>query len=140
MAEEGGGLSVAARRRKKLNRGRWAVQRERCRISDPFPPPADHLSPLGDVLGSLIEKHGLAERTWEAEMEQDWAEIAGPGVAAHTRPGRLHEGRIVVFVDSSVWLSELSRYGKGQLLANLKQRFGTRIRDLRLELDPGRDP
>jgi hypothetical protein len=49
----------------------------------------------------------------------------------------LNADELVVYVDSTVWLSELYR-SRAQMLANLQKAFGKRIRTLRLQIDPGR--
>jgi predicted nucleic acid-binding Zn ribbon protein len=80
---------------------------------------------------------GLEQDRWLAELQAEWATVAGAGVASHSRPGRLERGNLTVFVDSSVWLSELSRYGQKQMLANIRRRFGeSRVSTLSFRLDP----
>lgn len=78
----------------------------------------------------------MAEQHWSAVLARDWLEVVGPAVARHTRPGRMLAGRLVVYVDNSVWLSELARVHRRRMLSNLQARFGKRIRSLALQLDP----
>ena len=127
------------RRRRQYRKGRWEVQRERCRLADPAPPsPSCDASPLGTFIPQLMKRLGLAEQHWVGRLEEAWPGLVGDAVAGHTRPGRLEHGVLVVFVDSSVWLSELSRYGRGEMLASVRRRFGSRkISNIRLQLDPG---
>lgn len=124
------------------NAGRWAVHRERTRVSSPVPE-AEFLEArtLSGVLPDVMKRFGLQERQWLQELESEWAQLVGPDVARHTRPGRLDKGWLTVFVDSSVWLNELVRYGKQALLAKLQGRFGgDKIRHLALRLDPDAPP
>ena len=120
------------------SRGQWAVQRERCRIADPRIPRADpDPRPLGELLPDVMRRLGLEHVQWSVRLERDWAELAGPAVALHARPGTVRDGILTVFVDSSVWLSELSRFGRRPLLARLQAAYGADdVRDVRFRLDP----
>ena len=127
---------MRGRRRKS---GRWTVERERCQITDHVPPAGvEDSTPLGDILGRVMKKAGLAEQHWASMLEASWPEIAGPNVASHTRPGPLQEKDLVVYVDSPIWLNELRRMGQRMLLNNLQKQFGpSRITGVTLQLDPG---
>jgi predicted nucleic acid-binding Zn ribbon protein len=83
----------------------------------------------------------LDERDWQTEMLESWVELAGRPVAKHARPGRVSGSCLTVFVDSPVWLSELSRTSRVPLLQALQRRFGAnRIKDLRFAPDPDGPP
>lgn len=127
-----------ARKQYSYNRGQWLVQRERAQI-DPGPPPKsfEEPKPLGPAIESLIKKLGIASETWLNELSDSWESIVGKDVAAHTRPGLIQNGCLVVYVDSSAWLMELSRIAKRSMLKTLQERYTpARIRDVRLQLDP----
>ena len=130
---------MARRKQQKIGRGKWRVERERCHLSGREPEPSFRsATPIGDIIPTLMKKLGLESEHWVEVLDREWPALAGDAVARHTRPGRLEKGILTVFVDSSVWLSELSRYGKQQLLANLQTQFGKKkVRDVRLQLDPG---
>jgi hypothetical protein len=125
-------------RRKKFNRGRWQIQRERCFIDSTVPPEGivDPVA-IADVVPGVLKKLGLADRHWFAVLEEKWEGIVGKDVAKHAKPGRLDDRGLVVFVDSSVWLNELVRYGRKQILANLHKQFGKdKIASVSFQLDP----
>ena len=125
-------------KRRKFNRGSWEVQRERHRISraEP-PPPCSPASTVADVLPGLLKELGLEERVWQETVLREWPSLVGPQLAAQTRPGRLERKIFCVYVTSSAWLSELSRYGQKQILENLQKRFGSdKIKGIKLQLDP----
>lgn len=126
------------RTRYRCSRGRWAVERERGQIEDPAPPvEAAPVLRLGEALPAVMKRLGLAEPHWLNVLEEEWPRLVGQAVARHTRPGRYERQAVTVFVDGSVWLSELSRYGRREMLANLQKRFGAdRIRGVNLCLDP----
>jgi predicted nucleic acid-binding Zn ribbon protein len=119
--------------------GWWTVQKERARLTDPAPPPpAREARPVGAVLPDVLKTLGLEERHWMAVLQTEWAECVGADVARHTRPGRLQGKTLVVFVDSSAWLSELARFGRDAMLARVRDRVGRgKVNALRLEIDPG---
>lgn len=123
-------------RKQKYDKGRWQLERERHHIARDTPPPPDLSASIADIVPNVMKKWGLENRLWEQELADQWESIAGKQVAAHARPGALNRGTLVVFVSHSTWLSELKRYGQKQLLANLQERFGAKIRALRLQLDP----
>lgn len=127
-----------ARRRGQVGRGRWELERERCRIDEKIPrPPAREAQPIAPIVFALLSKLGIEQPEWMGALQEDWPRIVGLAVAAHTRPGRLDRRRLIVFVDSSVWLSELMRYGRSQMLANLQKKLGPgRVDSVTLQLDP----
>lgn len=105
---------------------------------DHEPPEQDRIDHVDAVIPGLMRKIGLESPHWVEKLEGAWPDIVGVAVAKHTRPGRMENAKLTVFVDSSVWLSELSRYGRREILAKLQERFGARrIRNLSLQLDPG---
>ena len=129
----------ASRGNNRYSRGRWQVQRERCQIEEPKPPASYHDStPLGQVIARVIQNLDTKVIDFDASLADDWAGVVGPTVAKHTRPGGCRDGHLVVHVDSPVWLSELARYGRHEILAKLQQRYGAaRVRSVSLELAPG---
>ena len=94
--------------------------------------------PFGKLLETVLKSMKLADQLSMGRIEGEWPKIMGPAVAAHTRPGRLIAGELAVYVDSSVWLSELHR-SRARMLANVQKAYGAkRIRSLRLQIDPGK--
>ena len=85
----------------------------------------------------VIRSLGLEESIWLNKIEEEWMKLVGDVVAKHARPGRYDAGHLIVFVDSSVWLNELQRYGRTEILSKVQQRFGPeKITGIRLQLDP----
>jgi predicted nucleic acid-binding Zn ribbon protein len=126
------------RDKRAFSRGRWAIERERCRIAEPAPPraPTEERA-FGAILPNVLAQLGLEDDLWRERLRDEWVGTVGPSVGAHTRPGKYRDGYLTVFVDSSVWLNELLRFGQAPLLAKLQARYGAnKIRDLRLQLDP----
>ena len=126
------------RKKSSSNRGRWQVQRERACISDTFPPGCSkEAQSIGDIIPSLMQKFGMQNSPWVSDLEELWVDVVGTDVARHSRPGQIDGKTLIVFVDNSVWLSELTRYGKARMLANVQKQFGKkRVSEIRLRLDP----
>lgn len=120
------------------NKARWQVERERCRIEDAEPSSADPgVIALSDVMAVVLKRLGLEKQQWYSILTDEWKRIVGEAISKHTRPGRIEGQTLIIYVDNSVWLSELSRFSSGELLAKIKERFGSgRIGNIRLQLDP----
>ena len=93
---------------------------------------------MSSVLSDILKKAGTGQLPIAKRIEHEWSKLVGETVAAHTRPSQLrNNGSLVVFVDSSMWYSELSRYGKQKMLINIqKQLKSTQIQAIELRLDP----
>lgn len=119
---------------------RWysTLERERFGLTwelDPPPPPSD-LSVPG-LVNKALQGFGLDQDLWHRQILEAWPEMVGPDITRRARPGRIENRVLTVYVTSSAWLSELSRFGQRQILAKLQARFGPdRIRSVRLALDP----
>jgi len=93
---------------------------------------------VDEVLPGLLKRLGIEQRHWEIALSEEWDRIVGDVVAAHTSPGRLAQGVLTVFVDSAVWLDQLKRYSRREVLSKIQERFGRdKIRDVRFAPDPG---
>jgi hypothetical protein len=132
---------TAPNRKRKLDWGAWQTQRERFHLTEPLPPPPQPKDTKpADLVPAIMKKLNLESHVWEQALIDDWEKIVGPQVAAHTRPGRIQYGILHIYVENSMWLNELSRYSKDSLLNALQERFDAkRIRNVRLQLDPGGD-
>jgi len=92
---------------------------------------------ITDVMAGVMKRLGLEDPHWLSVLENEWQAIVGGAVAKHTRPGRMERKNLTVFVDNSVWLNELVRYGRQQMLSNLQKRFGKgKILSVSVAMDP----
>jgi predicted nucleic acid-binding Zn ribbon protein len=92
---------------------------------------------MDEAVAHVMQRLGTADAHRLNVLAAEWAAVVGADVARHTRPGRLRGKELTVFVDSSAWLHELSRYGRGPMLAKLRARYGEAcLSALRLEPDP----
>lgn len=76
----------------------------RSRSAVPFAP---RLHAVGDVLGRVLSRRGLAAKVEAAASLAEWAECVGPRIATVTEPRRVSEGTLFVAVSSSAWMMEL---------------------------------
>jgi hypothetical protein len=101
------------------------------------PPAPGQEVELGGLVPSILKSMGLEQDLWQKQLFEEWVSLVGPQVAKNARPGQVDRGILSVYVTSSAWLNELSRFGKPQMLKKLQAQFGAhRIRAVRLQLDP----
>lgn len=67
---------------------------------------------------------GLDRRQAHAEIIKVWNSLLDPQVTAHAQPTGMNKGTLFVTVDSSVWLDEIVRYRRREILARLQHSFG----------------
>ena len=81
----------------------------------------------GVVLPALMKELRLDARQAEAEVVKVWNALIDPVVTAHAQPANLYKGTLFVNVDSSVWLSEIVRYRRKEILERLQNSFGKSV-------------
>jgi predicted nucleic acid-binding Zn ribbon protein len=82
--------------------------------------------PLGAILQTVIHRHGLAVKLVEHQLLQRWVEIAGPQIAAHSRPDQIRFRKLTLLVQNSVWLQQLL-FLKPSLIEKINARAGSVI-------------
>jgi len=88
--------------------------------------------PLGEVLSRLFAARGWGRRQARLQLEEAWADVAGPERARQTRVGALRRGVLEILVGNAVLLQELAHFQKRRLLEQLRGRLpGTTLTDLR---------
>ena len=80
--------------------------------------------PVADVMPAVLNRLGLDRRRAEAEIVRVWNNLIDPNLTAHAQPTGLNKGTLFVTVDSSVWLSEIVRYRRKEILDRLQHGFG----------------
>lgn len=79
---------------------------------------------IADVLPKVLEKLGFDNRLTETQIRQVWSQSVDPRIAAHAQPVGLRNGTLFVVVDSNLWLSEIVRYHRHELLERLRHAVG----------------
>ena len=80
----------------------------------------------GDVVSNVLKDLRIDDRRAEAELVKVWKEL-DPNITAHAQPANLRKGTLFVNVDSSVWLSEIVRYRRKEILDRLQHSFGRNL-------------
>jgi len=79
---------------------------------------------LGEIMPGVLSRLGLERKRAEAEVARVWNHLIDPTLTAHAQPTGLHKGTLFVTVDSSVWLDEIVRYRRREILERLQHSFG----------------
>ena len=79
---------------------------------------------LSELVPQVLGGLRLEERVMESQISQLWQQIVDPMIARHTQPVGLAKGTLFVTVDSNVWLSEILRYRRPEILQRLQDAFG----------------
>jgi hypothetical protein len=83
----------------------------------PFPRLRRQL-PIAELIGRLIERHGLTDEVRQRCVCLYWSEIVGERIAAKTFPARFFDGVLQVSAINSTWVHEL-RFLKAQLITDI---------------------
>lgn len=79
--------------------------------------------PVDAALAAYASARGWARRLEGARIHGLWTDIAGPALAAHTSPVRLHGGVLVINVNSSSWAAQIP-YLSGQIISRANEVLG----------------
>jgi len=82
---------------------------------------------MDDVMPGVVKKLRLDQRRAEAEIVRVWNSIMDPNLAAHAKPDRMVNRTLCVVVDSNVWLDEIVRYRRKEILDRLHHSFGPEL-------------
>src|SRR5262249_25508624 len=77
-----------------------------------------------DILSRVLKDLRIDRRRAEAEVLKVWNNLIDPVLVAHRPPPGLNKGTLFVTVDSSVWLNEIVRYRRHEILDRLQHSFG----------------
>ncbi len=126
-------------REPKFNLDRWLLQKERLRLEGDRPPaPLREIKHMGSIFDQVFEELGINDLHTGFQFEDDWESTVGKQVAGHTRPGKLKNAVLTVYVDHPTWMAELSRFGKKAMLFKLQKKYSVdTIKDITFRPDPG---
>ena len=77
-----------------------------------------------DIMAGISKELRLDRRQAEAEVVKVWNKLLDPLIVAHAQPTGIRNGTLFVTVDSNVWLSEIVRYRRKEILDRLQHSFG----------------
>ncbi|HUD45858.1 MAG TPA: DUF721 domain-containing protein [Candidatus Baltobacteraceae bacterium] len=78
-----------------------------------------------DLMPRLLSDLRIDRRQSETEILRVWNNQIDPNIAAHAHPTGIRKGTLFVTVDSSVWLDEIVRYRRREILERLQNSFGS---------------
>lgn len=79
---------------------------------------------LGDVMGDVLSRAGVADRVAQASVIPEWRSLVGPQIANVTEPLSVtQQGTLFVAVTTNAWMTELSLM-EPDLLRRLNQKTG----------------
>jgi len=88
---------------------------------------AMHARTVSDVLPRVMSDLRMEHRRAEVEVVKVWNSLLDPNIVAHAQPAGLRKGTLFVNVDSNVWLSEIVRYRRKEILDRLQHSFGKNV-------------
>ncbi len=80
--------------------------------------------PASEVVKNVLSGLRIDRRQHEAQVVQVWNQSIDPALTAHAQPTGLRKGTLFVTVDSHVWLDEILRYRRHEILERLQSSFG----------------
>lgn len=80
-----------------------------------------------ELVPQVLTHLRLEQRVAESQLLQLWQKIMDPLIAAHSRPVGLVRGTLFVEVDSSVWLSEIVRYRRTEIIERVQHAVGSEM-------------
>ena len=88
---------------------------------------SNRAKPASSVLPIVLADLKLERRLAEATLVKAWNDLIDPNLTAHAQPTGLRKGTLFVAVDSSVWLDEIVRYRRREILERLQHSFGKEL-------------
>ena len=79
---------------------------------------------MAELMPGILTDLRIDRRRAEAEVVKVWNTLIDPQIVAHAQPTGLRKGTLFVAVDSNVWLSEIVRYRRKEILDLLRHSFG----------------
>jgi predicted nucleic acid-binding Zn ribbon protein len=77
-----------------------------------------------DLVPKVLSSLNVEQRVAESQIVKVWNQVIDPTIAAHAQPAGLTRGTLFVNVDSNVWLSEILRYRRTEILERIRHVVG----------------
>lgn len=84
----------------------------------------DSAKGMAQLLPQVLKEIGFEQKETEVQIVKVWNHLMEPAVRDHAQPVGLAKGTLFVNVDSNVWLDEIVRYRRKEILARLQHAFG----------------
>ncbi|MGO8696499.1 MAG: DUF721 domain-containing protein [Limisphaerales bacterium] len=93
----------------------WSAEEKSRRLS---------AQPASAIIPKVLTGLRFDRRQSETEILKVWRSQLDPNLTVHAQPTGLRDGTLFVTVDSSVWLDEIVRYRRREILERLQNSFG----------------
>jgi hypothetical protein len=125
------------RLKKNYYKSRIEIYKERFQLTDRQLPVNDVSVPVNEVVKNIFDKIDFTGSSIANELQEHWRQLAGKTISKHTRPGFFSGTILIIYVDNTVWLSEVTRYHRQEMFNKLKKRLGGNvITAVKFRLDP----
>ncbi len=81
------------------------------------------LTPLRDIISSLLSGQGLQFDFNDAKIWEVWEEVVGPGISKNAKPAWIKNKVLTVAVRDPIWLQELNF-----MAVEIRDRLNSRLR------------
>ena len=78
-------------------------------------------------LPNVLRGLRIETRQAEGQILTLWGKLIDPEICKHAKPTGINAGTLFVTVDSSVWLDEIVRYRRREILQRLQSALGTEM-------------
>ena len=85
-----------------------------------------NIKSLGDAIREFIHENKLEERIYEVKIIEDWKKIMGHNIAVYTQSLALKNGKLTIYLTSSVLRNEL-QMNKQKLIIIINSYFGQSV-------------
>ncbi len=79
------------------------------------------------IMPKVLAHLRMDRRQAEGEIVRVWNNLIDPTLTAHAQPTGIHKGTLFVTVDHSIWLDEIVRYRRKEILKLLQHSFGREL-------------
>jgi len=91
---------------------------------------------LDKLLEQFFREHGQEQRFRELKVFEEWDKVLGEEIRENARPVSVNQGRLVVSVRNSIWLTELG-FARQKLKSKLNRALGKgTIKDITFRIGP----
>lgn len=75
---------------------------------------------IKEILGDLAQREGWGQKLSQFSLWTKWKEIVGEEIGAHASPRAWRGKNLIVHVDNSVWLQELT-FEENEIASKIRQ-------------------
>lgn len=82
-----------------------------------------NLKSIQSLVEDVTKKFNLEKKLAQSEIRLVWKEVVDPVIQEHAHPTGMKNGTLFVSVDSQVWLDEIIRFRRKDILKSLQSAF-----------------